>query len=162
MRYLAMIVLLPALALAGPTYVTTWPDRVTVAGGVTFQPSPAQCRAAGYELLANKPGPTAAEIAAAQAAAEDMATAQSNQTAKAQAMLDTYHATTRDLCALAGVTAPTTNEMTAAQLDAVCFPLLDDAKDNDKIKRNIKIIGMALKLENLSRALEREGINVTR
>jgi hypothetical protein len=180
MRYLALIFLLPALALAGPTYVAQWPDRVPVAGGVCFRPSPAQCRAAGYELEANRPAPTAEEIAAAKAAedarkaeenarkaaaakaAAEGAASRSNQQAKVRAMLESYHVTTRDLCALAGVAAPATNELTAAQIDASCFALLDDVKDADKIKRNIKIMALAIKLQNLSIALSREGVNVAR
>jgi hypothetical protein len=173
MRYLALIALLPALALADPVYVAQWPDRVPVAGGVCFRPTPAQCRAAGYELEANRPAPTAAEIAAAKTAedarkvAEAKAAAEhavvvSNQQARVQSMLDVYHATTRDLCALAGVSAPATNELTAAQIDASCFTLLDDVKDADMIKRNIKILALALKLQNLSIALAREGVNVVR
>jgi hypothetical protein len=173
---LIFLIMFSALSASGITYVQTWPVTLPVSGGVCNNPTPAQCRAAGYELIANRPAPpapTVAEIAAAKAAddarkaaeakaAADYAVVISNQQAKVHAMLDAYHAATRDLCALAGVSAPATNEMTAAQIDASCFALLDDVKDADKIKRNIKIVALALKLQNLSIALSREGVNVAR
>lgn len=172
MRIIAAVCMFAIQASAGPIYVEQWPDSLTVAGGVCFRPSPAQCRAAGYELIANKPGPTVDEIAAqqaAQAAAESNAVAyakalaqiESNRLARVRKLVDDYHTATSNLCVLAGV-AQTTNELTAAQIDAACFPLLDDAADNAKVKRNTKIIALALRLENLARALEREGYYVAR
>jgi hypothetical protein len=160
MRLLALC-LLPVLALGGPIYVQQWPDRIPAAGGVCFRPSPAQCRAAGYELLANRPGPSAAEIAAQQAAQAAAEMAESNRLARVRTLVDGYHTATSNLCALAGI-VQTTNELTALQIDAACFPLLDDAADNTKVKRNTKIVAMALRLENLARALEREGYYVAR
>lgn len=85
---LLFLVLLPS-ALLAVTYVAQWPDRLTVNGGVLFNPSPTQCRAAGYELSANKLPPTAEELAA-------IATAQSNAII-AQAAYVSSNATLADM-----------------------------------------------------------------
>lgn len=161
MRILAAICMYAIQASSAPVYVDRWPDSIPVSGGVCFRPSPAQCRAAGYELVQNKPGMTAAEIAAQQAAQAAAELAESNRLARVNKLVSDYHAATSNLCQLAGV-AQSTNEMTAAQIDAACFPLLEDVADNGKIKRNTKIVALALRLEHLARALEREGYYVTR
>lgn len=169
MRILLTLAFLPMLALSlSPIYVANWPDRLPVSGGVCFSPTPAQCRAAGYELEANRPPPSAAEIAAAQAAAQAaagaVATAESNRLSRLRTLLDTYHGATTNLCAIAGIdpAVAVSNELTSAQINALCFPLLDDVSDTGKLKRNTKIIAIALRLENLSRTLEREGYLVAR
>jgi hypothetical protein len=76
MRLLKMLTLmLVPCAVLAVTYVSEWPVRLTVSGGVLFNPSPSQCRSAGYELIANKPPPTPEELAAAATAASNAAIA---------------------------------------------------------------------------------------
>lgn len=114
-----------SLSSADTTYVAKWPDSLPTDGGVTFHPTPEQCRAAGLELIANQPPPpppTAEQIAAQQAAEaaaasnqQVQAAAWSNQQAAAMAagaartnailsLRKAYRDTTHQFCSVAGLT----------------------------------------------------------
>ncbi len=118
-RYFLTLFILPLLAIADVTYVAQWPTTITTDDGVTFNPSPEQCRAAGYELLANQPAPVptpddiAAQAAAAAAASNAQAVALSNaitqaaaSVAKSNAVISlrqSYRNTTHQFCTVAGL-----------------------------------------------------------
>lgn len=132
----------PAVALV---YVQKWPRPLMFDGSVWGDPTPAQCRAAGYELEANRPPPTAEELsiaaaqalAAAQVAAANAAAAQAEQdarnaailaeqtakTSRIQAYRDAYANGTGQLCALAGI--PVVRVLTMEQIQEAVMPLLD-------------------------------------
>lgn len=81
-------------------YVEAWPSQL----GGTWNPTPEQCRAAGYELLANKPqAEIDAEAAEQSAQAAAMQAQIVAQAAKVQGLRDDYAAATAQVCALCGV-----------------------------------------------------------
>jgi len=132
------------LVVVVPTYVQSWPKHLVYDGSVWVNPTPEQCRRAGYELEANRPPPSAEEIAAAQVAAQlaaqivasNAAIAQAEQDARNAEILAEYTAKTnrirtyRDayangtgqLCALAGI--PTARVLTMEQIQEAVMPLL--------------------------------------
>jgi len=132
------------LVVVVPTYVQSWPKHLAYDGSVWINATPEQCRRAGYELEANRPPPTAEELAitaaqalvAAQIAASNAAIAQAEQDARNAEILAEYTAKTnrirayRDayangtgqLCALAGI--PTARVLTMEQIQEAVMPLL--------------------------------------
>ena len=77
-------------------YVDQWPRRI----GLIYSPTPEQCRAAGYELTANKPQDVIdAENAAAQARAEEHAA----HDALVEGLRAKYRQTCNGFCQLAGI-----------------------------------------------------------
>jgi hypothetical protein len=95
-------------------YVNEWPNQIVTSDGSTINPTPEQCREAGYELESNRPPPTAEEIAAEQAAvaeAEQQANEQAAQLeqmelarlAAIQAIRDSYKQATQQFCGIAGL-----------------------------------------------------------
>jgi hypothetical protein len=82
-------------------YVDQWPRVI----GMTANPTAEQCRAAGYELTANKPQDV---IDAEQAAIEQAAQAQAEQQAAHDALVEglraKYRQTCNGFCQLAGIT----------------------------------------------------------
>ena len=77
-------------------YVNEWPRVI----GMTVNPTPEQCRAAGYELTANKPQDVIdAENAAAQAQAEQQAA----HDALVEGLRVKYRQTCNGFCQLAGI-----------------------------------------------------------
>lgn len=150
-----------AVAAAADKYVEEWPKKL----GTTWNPSPEQCRAAGYELISNKPAPTADELAKA---AEEQARiaeeklrqseAASNSAARIQVMIAAYRQTCAAIASEAGLTL-TSNVLTAAQIEQACLPLSEDVDTPTKIKRNFKLLSLVLKLENQHRLMTQEGIN---
>ena len=143
MRSIIIAILLPILVFADTTYVQQWPDCLPVPGGVTFHLSAEQCRAAGLELIANRPPPpppTAAEIAAQQTAEsaalsnqQAAAIAESNRQAVATAagiaktntilaLRQSYRDTTAQLCQMAGV--PVVPVLSMTQVQTAVMPLL--------------------------------------
>ena len=77
-------------------YVDQWPRRI----GLVYSPTPEQCRAAGYELNANKPQDMIdAENAAAQAQAEEQAA----HDALVEGLRAKYRQTCNGFCQLAGI-----------------------------------------------------------
>ncbi len=82
-------------------YVNEWPKSIKTADGQIFNPTPNQCRAAGYELVANKPQDVIdAENAAAQAQAEEQAA----HDALVEGLRTKYRQTCNGFCQLAGLT----------------------------------------------------------
>lgn len=78
-------------------YVEHWPRVI----GMTVNPTAEQCRAAGYELVANKPQEVIdAENAAAQAQAEEQAA----HDAMVEGLRVKYRQTCNGFCQLAGIT----------------------------------------------------------
>lgn len=161
-----ILAVLTGIALAGPIYVDSWPKRLAVPDGVATDPTPEQCRAAGLELRANRPAAeVAAEAAAAALAAQQAASNAAAQAAAAlavaQAKTNTilalrgkYGATTRALCREIG--RGETNALTAAEIETLVLPLMDDADTTAKQKRNTKITAYLVQLEFLTRLLEKE------
>ena len=130
---LLALLLLPAVCLA-TTYVAQWPDRVAVEGGVSFNPTPEQCRSAGYELEVNRPvvpavqapqlssneiAQAAAAIVAAQAAAAAAAAQiEADIAAKSNGLIQlrmNYSSATTQFCQIAGITV--TNKLLAQQVE---------------------------------------------
>lgn len=130
-----------------PVYVQKWPRPLIFDGSVWGDPTPAQCRAAGYELEANRPPPpppsaeelaqaAAQALAAAQVAASNAAAAQAEQDAinaailaeqtaktnRIQAYRYAYANGTGQLCALAGI--PVVRVLTMEQIQEAVMPLL--------------------------------------
>jgi hypothetical protein len=130
-------------------YVQDWPKQV----GGTWNPTPEQCREAGYELLANRP---AADIAAEQAQqaaqAQEMADALAAHAAKVATNRAAYRVTTRALCREAGIAE--VEVLTTEQIEATVLPLLEDSDSNAKIKRNVKAVAYLVKLLLLTMALK--------
>jgi hypothetical protein len=132
-------------------YVQEWPKQV----GGTWNPTPEQCRAAGYELLSNRPAEEIAAEQARQAAqAHEVADAIAAHRAKVQAIRAKYRTATRALCREVGIAEA--DVMTAEQLETTVLPLLDDAENSAKIKRNIKSVAHLVKLLLLTMALKEE------
>jgi hypothetical protein len=132
-------------------YVQEWPSQV----GGTWNPTPEQCRAAGYELLANRPAEEIAAEQAQQAAqAQEVADAIAAHGARVQAIRAKYRTATRALCREVGIAEA--DVLTAEQIEATVLPLLDDVENNAKIKRNIKSVAHLVKLLLLTMALKEE------
>jgi len=82
--------------MSGIVYVDRWPERI----GLTYSPTPDQCRAAGYELAANKPQ----ELIDAEAAqAAQQAQEQAAHDALVEGLREKYRATCNGFCQLAGI-----------------------------------------------------------
>jgi hypothetical protein len=148
MRYVLLFILLPLIILAGPIYVSTWPDRIKVDDGVAIRPTPEMCRAAGYELIANKPqaeiDAELAEIATQAAAAQTAQTAQSN---KVQSLRDAYADATMQLCTIAGI--PVVRVMSMQQIQDMVLPLLTTEYAG-------QVNGLLILMTNLEGKLTRE------
>jgi len=81
-------------------YVDQWPERI----GLTYSPTPEQCRAAGYELTANKPQELIdAEAAQAAQQAQEQAQEQAAHDALVEGLRAKYRATCNGFCQLAGI-----------------------------------------------------------
>ena len=78
-------------------YVDQWPRRI----GLIYSPTPEQCRAAGYELTANKPQDV---IDAENAAIEQAAQEQAAHDALVEGLRAKYRQTCNGFCQLAGIT----------------------------------------------------------
>jgi hypothetical protein len=132
-------------------YVQEWPKQL----GGTWNPTPEQCRAAGYELLSNRPaGEIAAEQAQQAAQAQEVADGIAAHAAKVQVIRAKYRSATRALCREVGIAD--VDVMTADQLEATVLPILEDSDSNAKIKRNIKSVAHLVKLLLLTMALKEE------
>jgi hypothetical protein len=105
-------------------YVDEWPKQVRG----TWNPTPEQCRAAGYELLANRP---AEEIAAEQAQQAAQAQAVTDhmaaQAAKVQGLRDDYAATTAQVCQLCSID-PVVRCLTRQQAAQAILAASEEAK----------------------------------
>jgi hypothetical protein len=77
-------------------YVNEWPRVI----GMTVNPTPEQCRAAGYELAANKPQDV---IDAENAAAQSQAEQQAAHDALVEGLRVKYHQMCNGFCQLAGI-----------------------------------------------------------
>lgn len=77
-------------------YVNEWPRVI----GMTVNPTPEQCRAAGYELTANKPQDV---IDAENAAAQERAEEQAAHDALVEGLRAKYRQTCNGICQLAGI-----------------------------------------------------------
>lgn len=81
-------------------YVNEWPRVI----GMTVNPTPEQCRAAGYELTANKPQDVIdAENAAAQERAQEWAEEHAAHDALVEGLRAKYRQTCNGFCQLAGI-----------------------------------------------------------
>jgi len=81
-------------------------------------------------------------------------TREAAHTAKVEGLRGAYRTATRALCREAGI--PEADVLTAEQMDAQLFPLLDAAETNAKIKRNGKLIAHTVKLLHLTMLLRSE------
>ena len=77
-------------------YVDEWPRVI----GMTVNPTPEQCREAGYELTANKPQDV---IDAENAAAQELAEEQAAHDALVEGLRAKYRQTCSGFCQLAGI-----------------------------------------------------------
>jgi len=82
--------------MSATIYVEKWPERI----GLTYSPTPEQCRAAGYELSFNKPQ----ELIDAEAAqAAQQAQEQAAHDALVEGLRAKYRTTCNGFCQLAGI-----------------------------------------------------------
>ena len=79
-------------------YVDEWPRVI----GMTVNPTPEQCREAGYELTANKPQDV---IDAENAAAQEQAEEHASHDALVEGLRAKYRQTCNGFCQLAGIEA---------------------------------------------------------
>lgn len=81
-------------------YVTEWPKNIKTGGGLICNPSPEQCREAGYELAVNKPQ----ELLDAEAEeAARQAQAQAEHEVLVEGLRAKYRQMCNGFCQLAGI-----------------------------------------------------------
>jgi hypothetical protein len=155
-KLIIILLILPILLLANPIYVETWPNQVKVDDGVAIRPTPEMCRAAGYELIANRPqAEIDAELSALETIKSNAIIKATERENKINAIRENYRTTTKALCREINITE--TNILYAVDIETIVNPIIDDA---DSTKNKNKILSLILKLEYLTRLLEKEdGVN---
>lgn len=124
------------------TKVRQWPTSIVLDGNPVCNPSPEQCRLAGYELV------TQAEIDA-EAAAQAQAAAE--RAAYVQALRDTYKANARRFCQLAGI-AVVDKFADASVVQAE----IEKANYGEDTAKALQLTQIALALQNLITELRRK------
>jgi len=116
-------------------YVDQWPERI----GLLYSPTPEQCRAAGYELTANKPQ----ELIDAEAAqAAQQAQEQAAHDALVEGLRAKYRTTCNGFCQLAGIEAVDKFEDDTAVTTAI-----DAANSAENYTLALRLTQMAMALQ---------------
>ena len=125
-------------------YVEAWPQRI----GLTYNPSPEQCREAGYELLANRPQ----ELIDADADAECRAAeARASADALVSALRQQYRQSANAFCQLAGI------EVVDKFGDASTVATeIEKANAGEDTGKALRLTQLALAMQNLITELRRK------
>ena len=125
-------------------YVDQWPRVI----GMTVNPTAEQCRAAGYELVANKPQEVIdAENAAAQAQAEEQAA----HDALVEGLRTQYRQTAAGFCMIAGI-EPVEKFEDATIISAE----IEKANAGEDVMKALRLTQAALALQNIITELRRK------
>ena len=125
-------------------YVDQWPRVI----GMTVNPTAEQCRAAGYELTANKPQEVIdAENAAAQAQAEEQAA----HDALVEGLRTQYRQTAAGFCMIAGI-EPVEKFEDATIISAE----IEKANAGEDVMKALRLTQAALALQNIITELRRK------
>ena len=125
-------------------YVDQWPRVI----GMTVNPTAEQCRAAGYELVANKPQEVIdAENAAAQAQAEEQAA----HDALVEGLRTQYRQTAAGFCMIAGI-EPVEKFEDATIVSAE----IEKANAGEDVMKALRLTQAALALQNIITELRRK------
>ena len=125
-------------------YVNEWPRVI----GMTVNPTPEQCRAAGYELTANKPQ----ELIDAEAAhAAQEAQEQAAHEALVTALRTQYRQTAAGFCVIAGI-EPVEKFEDATIITAE----IEKANAGNDVMKALRLTQAALALQNIITELRRK------
>ena len=132
--------------------VTKWPTVLHTDAGIVCNPTPEQCRAAGFELAVP---PTPEEFAAQAAQAAEAAAAQERMASLLAAYVDALRTAYRDacnqFCVLAGL--PVVNKFEDA---STVMAAIEAANAGEDTMKALKLTQLALRLDNLITELRRK------
>jgi len=116
-------------------YVNEWPRVI----GMTVNPTPEQCRAAGYELTANKPQEV---IDAENAAAQEQAEEHAAHDALVEGLRAQYRQTCNGFCQLAGIEV-----VDKFEDDSIITTAIDAANTAENYTLALRLTQLALALQ---------------
>lgn len=125
-------------------YVDKWPERI----GLTYNPTPEQCRAAGYELTANKPQDV---TDAEQASIEQAAQEQVAHDALVAGLREQYRQAANAFCVAAGIDVVDKFEDASTIVAEI-----EKAFAASDVTKSLRLTQIALSLQNLITELRRK------
>jgi hypothetical protein len=125
--------------------VNQWPTHINIDGGILCNPTPEQCRQAGYELYVQ---PTAEEIAEQERLIREQMEA---HTAEVEALRTDYRNAVAQFCTVAGLPIVAKFEDTTAMRMAI-----ENANAGKNVEQILGLTQLALTLQNLITELRRK------